>query len=91
MRDKRLREIQMWSIIREFCIYMVFLTLLYLVTYSSVNVHSFREVQHLRNYFHNTRDPDHDFTQVRMPATCENNARYPFTDWNDHGLLDVAS
>ena len=76
LREKRLREIHMWSIIREFCIYMIFVTLLYLVTYSSVNVHGFREVQHLRNYFHNTRQSDYDFTQVCIAFTRENNIRY---------------
>ena len=83
LREKRLREIHMWAVIREFCIYMIFVTLLYLVTYSSVNVHGFREVQHLRKYFHNTRQPDYDFTQVRISVTRENHGRYLFTDRSD--------
>ena len=65
-RAKRLKEIQMWSIIREFFAYFVFLSLLFLLAYSNANVHSFYQVQHLRDVFHNTRQTDSDYTQVSI-------------------------
>jgi hypothetical protein len=65
-RAKRLKEIQMWSIIREFFAYFGFLSLLFLLAYSNANVHSFYEVQHLREVFHHTRQMDNDYTKVSI-------------------------
>jgi hypothetical protein len=64
-REKRLKEIQMWSIVREFFAYLAFLSLLFLLAYSNSNVNAFYQVQHLRNAFHNSRQIDGDFTKVR--------------------------
>ena len=54
-RERRLKEMQMWSIVREFFAYMAFLSLLFLLAYSNGNPNAFYQVQHLRNTFHNSR------------------------------------
>ncbi|CAF1035223.1 unnamed protein product [Adineta ricciae] len=64
IRDRRLKEIQMWSIIREIFTYLTFLALLYVITYSNINQHAFYEVRHLRQFFHNTKQVNNDYTQV---------------------------
>ena len=63
-REKRLKEIQMWWIVRGFLAYSAFLSLLFLLVYSNDNVHAFYQVQHLRDVFHNSRQIDGDFTKV---------------------------
>ena len=68
-RDQRLKEMKMWSIIREMLVYLIFLSLLYFVTYSNVNQQSFDQVRHLRQFFLNSRQVDRDFTQVSLK--CE--------------------
>ena len=65
-RDRRLEEIQMWSIFREFSIYFIFLALLFLLTYSNADANASYQVQHLRHAFHNTRQANTDFTQVSL-------------------------
>ena len=64
IRDRRLKEIQMWSIIREIFTYLTFFALLYVITYSNINQHAFYEVQHLRQFFRNTKEVNNDYTQV---------------------------
>ena len=64
IRDRRLKEIQMWSIIREIFTYLTFLTLLYVITYSNINQQAFYEVKHLRQFFHNSRQIDNNYIQV---------------------------
>ncbi|CAF1124640.1 unnamed protein product [Adineta steineri] len=63
-RDQRLKEIQMWAIIREFLIYFIFATLVCVITYSSREQHSFFQVNHLRAYFLNQRQTTADYTQI---------------------------
>lgn len=63
-RQDRLKEIEMWSIIRRCISYLVFLSLISTIIYSSREHNSFFQVQHLRSYFLNTRQPDLDFMQV---------------------------
>ena len=63
-RDQRLKELQMWSIIREIFTYLTFLSLLYFITYSNVNSNSFYQVNHLRKFFLNSRQIDNDYTKV---------------------------
>jgi hypothetical protein len=65
-RDQRLKELQMWSIIREVLTYLTFLSLLYFITYSNVNSNSFYQVNHLRKFFLNSRQIDNDYTKVRV-------------------------
>ncbi len=54
----------MWSIIRETFIYLCFLSLLCIVTYSNRQPNSFLQVDHLRKYFLNLRQIDSDYTEV---------------------------
>ena len=63
-RQQRLKEICMWSIIREALTYICFLSLLFSITYSNQNPNSFLEVNHLRKYFLNSRQNDLDYTKV---------------------------
>ncbi|CAF3624741.1 unnamed protein product [Adineta steineri] len=63
-RDQRLKEIQMWSIIREFLIYFIFAILVFIITYSNREQHSFYQVNHLRAYFLNQRQTTADYTQI---------------------------
>ena len=62
-RDQRLKEIQMWSIIRETLIYLGFLSLLYVVVYSNNQSNSSLQVNHLKKYFLNSRQVDPDYTK----------------------------
>ncbi|CAF1642081.1 unnamed protein product, partial [Adineta ricciae] len=63
-REQRIKEIQMWSIIREFIIYFVFFFLICSITFASREQNSFLQVQHLRKYFLNTRQSTNDYTQI---------------------------
>ncbi|CAM4981739.1 unnamed protein product, partial [Rotaria socialis] len=63
-RDRRLKEIQMWSIIREVFTFFVFLSLLYTITYTNVNNNAFYQVDHLQKFFLNTRQIDNDYTKI---------------------------
>ena len=74
-REQRLKEIQMWSIIRQFFVYSLFFILISLMTFSSRQQTNFYQVRHLRNYFFNTRQIDQDYTQVRdvLFRSCVNN------------------
>ncbi|CAF3754605.1 unnamed protein product [Adineta steineri] len=63
-RDQRLKEIQMWAIIREFIICFTFAILVFIITYSSLEQHSFYQVNHLRAYFLNERQTSADYTQI---------------------------
>ncbi len=65
-RRQRLNELKMWSIIREIFIYLCFLSLLYIVTYSNHQSNSSVQVNHLRKYFLNSRQIDCDYTQVSL-------------------------
>ena len=68
-RDQRLKQIRMWSIIREVAAYLVFVVLLYLSTYSNLNENSFYEVKHLRQFFLQPNPYGPDFTQVRFSVS----------------------
>ena len=63
-RQKRLKELHMWSIIRQIIIYSCFFSLLCILTYSNQNSNSFLQVNHLRKFFLNTRQIDNDYTKV---------------------------
>ena len=64
-REQRLKEIQMWTIIREFSIYAIFIILISLITFSNRGENNFYQVKHLRSYFFNTRQTENDYKQVR--------------------------
>jgi polycystin 1L2 len=63
-RNQRLKEIHMWSIIRETLTYLCFLSFLFIITYSNLNANSFLQVNHLRKYLLNTRQSDLDYTKI---------------------------
>jgi hypothetical protein len=73
-RDQRLKQIRMWSIIREVIAYLAFLVLLYLSTYSNLNENAFFEVKHLRQFFLQPNRYGRDFTQVRCLVSSTMNS-----------------
>jgi hypothetical protein len=64
-RSRRLRNIQMWSIIREILSYLFFLWIIYAISYSNRNENAFRQVNHLRRFFMNIGHVNHDYTKVK--------------------------
>jgi len=54
----------MWLIIRETFIYLSFLLILFIITYSNQNSNSSLQVNHLRKYLLNSRQIDLDYTKV---------------------------
>jgi hypothetical protein len=64
LRDQRLKELKMYSLIREMLIYICFICLLNVVIYSNVNSNRFDQVNHLRKFILNSREFDKDFTKV---------------------------
>ena len=75
-RDQRLKELRMWSIIREVATYFGCLVVLYLATYSNLNGYSFQQMQHLKIFFLNTRQASADFTQVSLYPTSEHTGEH---------------
>ena len=63
-REQRLKEIQMWAVIKEFLTYFIFAILMCMITFTSREQNSFFQVKHLRTYFYNTRQINADYTQV---------------------------
>ena len=64
-RQQRMKEMKMWKILQEALIYLVFLSLLGSLVYSTRNSSAFDQVQHLRKYLTNTRQADRDLNNVR--------------------------
>ncbi|CAF1667400.1 unnamed protein product, partial [Adineta ricciae] len=64
LREERLKEIEMWSMIREIVVYLTFLLFLFIFVYSDRDLNSFLQVNHLRKYFLNTRQENLDFTKI---------------------------
>jgi hypothetical protein len=54
----------MWSIIHEIVIYLIFIILICVITFSNREQNSSLQVEHLRKYFLNTRQADYDYTEV---------------------------
>jgi hypothetical protein len=63
-RRRRLKELHMWSIIREGLTYISFLLVLCVLIYSNRNGNAFYQMNHLRKFFLNTRQMDNDYTKV---------------------------
>jgi polycystin 1L2 len=63
-RQQRLKEIHMWSILREIFTYLCFLILLYTITYSNQNSNSYFQVDHLRKYLFNSGENDFDYSKI---------------------------
>ena len=81
-RHQRLKEVQMWSFIREASMYICFITVLSVLVYTSRRPDSYLQVDHFRNYFLNTRQPDLDYTQVCFFII------YSFDNNNNNQCLD---
>ena len=64
-RSRRLRTVQMWSIIREILSYLIFLWMIYTIAYSNRNDNAFRQVNHLCQFFLNTGHRNYDYTKVK--------------------------
>ncbi|CAF1184626.1 unnamed protein product [Adineta ricciae] len=64
LRQKRLKEIHMWTVIREILMYICFISVLYMVVYSNPYSNAFLQANHLRKYFLNSRQADLDLTEV---------------------------
>ena len=69
-RDKRLKEIKMWEILRELLAYSSFLWILYVVSYSNRDSNAFYLMNHLRNDLLNLNSETQDFTQVKRSTCC---------------------
>ena len=50
-RNDRIKEIHMWSLLHQIFIYLIFLCLLFLLTYSNRTANSYPQAQHLQNHF----------------------------------------
>ncbi len=69
-RYHRLKQIHMWSIIREIFLYICFLSLLSVIVYSNRDSNSYFQVKHLRKYFLNSRQMDNDYSKVCFLWFC---------------------
>jgi hypothetical protein len=63
-RDERLKELQMWSIIRELVTCILFFVLICIITFSNRDQTSSFQVDHLRTFFYNTRQADNNYAEV---------------------------
>ena len=63
-RQERLKEVQMWNILRQFFVYFCSLILLSMIIYSNAQTNSFLQVKHLKKYFFNTRQSDQNYLKV---------------------------
>ena len=64
-RDKRLKQIKMWQIVREILAYGSFLWILYVVSYSNRDTNAYFLTDHLRRDLLNVHNNTYDFTKVR--------------------------
>ncbi|UJR18699.1 hypothetical protein I4U23_005606 [Adineta vaga] len=80
LRHQRLKEIQMWSFIKEILINLCFLSLLYVIIYSNRDSNAFLQVNHLRKYFLNSRQIDLDYTKI---STINQ-----YWDWLENSFVD---
>jgi hypothetical protein len=63
-RYQRLKQIHMWTIIREGLIYLTFLSLISMINYSNQHSNSYFQVNHLQKYLLNSRQIYFDYTKV---------------------------
>jgi len=63
-RYHRLKQVRMWSIIREIFLYLCFLSLLSVIVYPNRDSNSYLQVKHLRKCFLNSRQMDTDYSKV---------------------------
>ncbi len=82
-RYQRLKEVQMWSIIREALTYFGFIFLLFVIIYADRDSNSFRQVQHLQTYFYNSRHLDLNYKKVCFPQNRFLSLRDVALDFDD--------
>ena len=66
MREKRMKELEMYSIIKEIIVYVIFLWVLLVISYGNVDAHSYLMKE---QYVNTLVDGDgvHTFDKVRDP------------------------
>ncbi len=69
-RYHRLKQVRMWSIIREIFLYLCFLSLLSVIVYPNGDSNSYLQVKHLRKCFLNSRQMDIDYSKVCFLWFC---------------------
>jgi hypothetical protein len=75
-RYQRLKQIHMWSIIRESLIYLGFFSFICILNYSNQHSNSYLQVNHLRKYLFNSRQIDLDYTKVILEKSFINRNEY---------------
>ena len=78
LREQRLTDLKMWEMIREVLAYCCVLVLINLFASSRLDSNSSTQVNHLRRLFLNTRQNQHDYTQV-ISALSTNEKHYQHT------------
>ncbi|UJR10866.1 hypothetical protein I4U23_015053 [Adineta vaga] len=63
-RTNRLREIQMWSSIRELFVFSCYLSILYAITYADRNPYSQAQVHHLKSFFLNLHSSTQSYVEI---------------------------
>ncbi len=64
-RNIRIKEMKTWNIIRQISSYLLFLSTLFVITYSNRNYDAFFQVKHLRHFLLNTGHSSYDYTMVK--------------------------
>ena len=64
-RERRLKEIKMWEILREIISYVLFLWVLYIISFSSLNSNCFLFQKHIKKEF----IPKHGFDESVIVIT----------------------
>lgn len=65
-RYHRLKQVKMWSIIRELVSYCCFIWMIYVVSYSNRNQHGYDQVNHLRHFLLNRGHARYDYMKVSV-------------------------
>ncbi len=60
LRENRLIEIKIWSLAKEIFFYFMFIWVLYVVSYSNLNINTFEYKENMRHMFVSS-----DFSQVK--------------------------
>ncbi|XP_025099956.1 uncharacterized protein LOC112567446 isoform X4 [Pomacea canaliculata] len=79
-RDRRMKEIQMWSVVREVIIYSFFLWILMLISYRTSNSNTFLYKDTMERIFITNVDTDVDFSSIKNADD--------FWNWTQSGLVN---
>jgi hypothetical protein len=64
-RELRLKEIKMWGMLREFFVFTVFISMLYIVSYSNYNSNYYQYQKNIQNIFISS-ESSQDFKTVSL-------------------------